>query len=248
MGKLWLVEGLPGSGKTTFAERLAVAIPRAKFYSESDESHPVDVHAVNWVKSFDYANGEVIDQDDGGVFVRFGSEEEVLGTDVYELPFEQHVTLMLGRWKRFVELAQQHDTSYIFECVLLQNPFTIGMVAQDVSNEQIESYIMKVADLIKPLEPTVIYLETEDVPTVFSNVFAERSEQWKQGFVDYYTSQTYGTNRELSNIEGTIEILLERQHRELNLLNQLPSRTIRIVNDDRRSFDILKTLTEKGGR
>lgn len=243
MGKLWLIEGLPGSGKSTFCEALRDVENSATFYSEVDANHPVDVHGVYWLQE-QPVQGEVLGEADGGWLVRYGPGDAIAGTDVYELPFEQHARIMLARWRAFVEQVKQDEQRYIFECAFLQNPFTIGMVAQDVPHEQIEAYVSEIAEVVRPLAPTVIYLETQNVEKVFRQVYAERPEGWQTGFVAYYTSQHYAKRCNHQGVDGTIEILKERQEREMKLLNRLALHHLVIPNDERRSLEGLKKMLE----
>lgn len=79
MGRLWLVEGLPGSGKSTAAETLR-DMKAGKFYSEVDVSHPVDMHDVYWVED-QPSHGTILDEIESGWLVRYDEGEERIGTD-----------------------------------------------------------------------------------------------------------------------------------------------------------------------
>lgn len=246
MGKLWLIEGLPGSGKTTFAEALAKRDAKRTFYSEVDPAHPVDVHDVRWVEG-EVTSGHVLERDARGTFVRYESTDEPQGTDVYELPFEQHVDVMLGRWERFVQQARHQDEAYVFECALLQNPFTIGMISQDVPLAFLQAYVEGIVERIAPLDPTVVYVELEDVETAFKDVYAERPEAWQHGFVEYYTKRRYAMRKALSGIDGTIEILKERQRHELDCLNRLSLHHVRVLNDHRNAIEQIASIESGEG-
>ena len=69
--------------------------------------------------------------------------------------------------------------------------------------------------------------------------------EWQGGFVEYYTSGAYGVNHSREGVVGTIEILVERQRRELELLERLPLRHVQIQNDERRSFEELTNILEE---
>lgn len=243
MGNLWLIEGLPGSGKSTFAEKMC-ALKEGVFYSEVDAAHPVDLLEVYWV-SEQPSHGTILDEIKDGWLVRYDEEEERVGTDVYELPFALHTRIMCERWRRYVKKLEQEERDVIFECALLQNPFTIGMVAQDVSLEAIETYVQEVSSILKPIEPTIVYLELNDVARIFPVVYNERPIEWKQGFVEYYTTGAYALKRNFVGVPGTIAVLGDRQRRELTLLDRIPLRHVRIQNDERSSFEELTKLIEE---
>lgn len=243
MGNLWLIEGLPGSGKSTFAEKMC-ALKEGVFYSEVNAAHPVDLLEVYWV-SEQPSHGTILDEIIDGWLVRYDEGEERVGTDVYELPFALHTRIMCERWRRYVKKLEQEERDVIFECALLQNPFTIGMVAQDVSLEAIETYVQEVSSILKPIEPTIVYLELNDVARIFPVVYNERPIEWKQGFVEYYTTGAYALKRNLVGVPGTIAVLGDRQRRELTLLDRTPLRHVRIQNDERSSFEELTKLIEE---
>ncbi|MCA0981847.1 hypothetical protein [Exiguobacterium aestuarii] len=243
MGKLWLIEGLPGSGKSTFAEKIC-ALKEGVFYSEVDAAHPVDLHEIYWVTE-PPSHGTILDEIEGGWLVRYDEGEERVGTDAYELPFALHTRIMCERWRRYVKKLEQEERDVIFECALLQNPFTIGMVAQDVSLEAIETYVQEVSSILKPIEPIIIYLELNDVTRIFPVVYNERPIEWQQGFVEYYTTGSYASKRNLVGVSGTIAVLADRQRLELTLLDRIPFRHVRIQNDERSSFEELTKLIEE---
>ncbi|MFY7869991.1 MAG: hypothetical protein ACOVQN_10835, partial [Exiguobacterium sp.] len=139
----------------------------------------------------------------------------------------------------------REEQDVIFECALLQNPFTIGMVSQDVPLADMEAYVQEVADILKSIDPMVVYLALNDVARIFPIVYDERPMEWQGGFVEYYTSGAYGVNHSREGVVGTIEILVERQRRELELLERLPLRHVQIQNDERRSFEELTNILEE---
>lgn len=152
--------------------------------------------------------------------------------DIYELPFELHQSLILKKWEAFVAQALMADETYVFECCFLQNPLMMGLIKYDLTEATLQAYIERLAAIIAPLHPVLVYVNQSNVERSFRKALQERPAEWADGFVSYYTEQAYGVNRSLSGVEGTIAILRERKALERQLLEMLPFRVEVFRNED----------------
>lgn len=255
--KLYLMEGLPGSGKTTTAEALTCLFQKeqinTRLHIEGDLNHPADYESVAYLTLNEwtdfqskYASLDVLrftEVFSDYVLVSYRqwqSEHEVPEAalaflqvrDIYELPFELHQSLIFKKWEAFVAQALTTDTTYVFECCFLQNPLTMGLIKYDLSEATLRAYIERLATIIIPLQPVLVYVDQSDVERSFRKALKERPTEWADGFVSYYTEQAYGVNHSLSGVEGTIAILQARQVLERQLLEMLPFRVERFGNED----------------
>ncbi|MFD3449464.1 hypothetical protein ACFDTO_33335 [Microbacteriaceae bacterium 4G12] len=257
--KLIIVEGLPGSGKSTTAHLINEVLTEmnieTELFLEGNLDHPADYDGVscftkkefNELLSYseeckDVLIDRVVKRGDyyllpyrkmhNELDSKFSDEllQRVFSNDIYELPLDQHMELIEDKWTEFTESAFTNNKTYIFECCFIQNPITIGMVKYGASREKIINYITRLAKIIECLNPVLIYVEQDDLSFSFNKAIEERPNEWSQGFVDYYTSQGYGKEHSYTGIEGTLKVLEARKELETDIFDMLSMSKARINN------------------
>lgn len=250
MTGLYIIEGLPCSGKSTtarfVAETLSAAGRNAVFVDEDSGNHPADyefsafipeselptlperIQRVVMENSEQTAGGFVLplEQVEGGDF------ERLLKYKIYDfLPWETEKPIMLKKWERFAGSADRNAV-YVFNCVLLQNPMCETMMRFGFPKESSRDYISEIAEIIKPLNPTVIYLKNDDIARRVK-VTAEERSGWLDGVIDYHVNGGYGKSIQAAGFDGYIKCLEERQRRELDILKTLPVKSLVLENAHR---------------
>ena len=233
MRKLIIVEGLPCSGKSTTARYIAEQLDMT-YIDEGSGCHPADYefHAYitcDELKSFTPRQQSRIlncaEKKQGGYIVPIGSfegelAEKLISRKIYDfLPWETEYPLMLDKWKEFAGTIGSRR--YVFNCVLLQNPMCETMMRFNYDISVSAGYIGRIWDIIAPLEPFVVYLRTEDIRAAVEAAAPARGEEWLSGVIDYHCNGAYGRAHGLSGMDGYIEALAERQHRETEILKSL---------------------------
>lgn len=250
--KLILLEGIPGSGKSTAGTTLQSFFGgrniSSRFWREGDFDHPADFEGIARLgeSQFDdlltrypelderIREQTVVRGDDYLLKYRKLQSlhpqkidrslvDELSRLDAYDgLPMEEYCRLALDRWHDFCDAAKDVDEVTLMECVYLQNPLTVMLARHNAEPHFARQHIEKLTEIIRELNPLVIYLFPHDVRAALLHVHTERPKEWADFVIWYLTGQEYGKAHHLSGYEGVIQFYQMRQKMEVEILRNLP--------------------------
>jgi Cdc6-like AAA superfamily ATPase len=268
--KLILIEGNPGSGKTTTAGNLSKYLSEKGMehvvYLEGDLHHPADFESVACFTEQEYSELLKKYSDDlsllqsitvfkeGYYFIPYAKSKleykdsfpealyvELEGYDVYKIPVERYGEVILNRWRHFSEEAEKQDKIYIFECAFLQNPINTFLARDDRPKSEIIDYFSQLANTIEKLNPLILYYYQDNVKETLDRVVNTRSKEWLDFVTWYWTGQEYGKNRGLKGYEGVVSYLQDKKQLDLDILKTIPIQHLLLDNS---SYDWEQRLVE----
>lgn len=260
--QLILVEGIPGSGKSTTAKKIEeylkekginvrlfkegdqnpadlswhACIPNAAF-TQLLETYPNEKETILACTTFeeDYAIVAYIKGDfqNPELHQRFESYE------VYDnrVPFQRFRDLHLKRWKHFSEQSKQENTVSIFECAFLQNHVNELLLFRDKNESEIKTYMKCLLETVQELHPFLLYLSPVNVKKNLEWIgkmrVNEKGEQdWLNRVTAYISECPYGMKNQLFGIDGLAACMEARKHIELDFIKTLLSDSHIIENED----------------
>ncbi|WP_312150159.1 hypothetical protein [Paenibacillus odorifer] len=269
--KLVLIEGMPGSGKTTTAQLVHEIFTEvnitSQLFLEGNLEHPADYDGVaffkktewdellNTHKKFKDLLSNLMIQQDNDYFLEYRKiksevwssfpdelHRAVFKHDIYELPLDQNRKQITERWTKFADRVLYGVDTFVFDCCFIQNPVTIGMIKHGAKKEDVMSYVIELATIVERLNPLLIYVQQNDLDHSFRKAVKERPQEWSEGFIEYYTNQGYGKTQNYKGLDGTLQVLKARRELEEEIFTRLNITKIKVDNSSYNKNDYKQVL------
>jgi hypothetical protein len=180
---IFIVEGLPGVGKSYFCEILQQEVrkitenKRTLFFEERDEDHP------------------------------FHIAESDISNDIWSIDYRDCIKIVENKCNNYFVETYKTDENYIFDCGLLQRPLFYSMIMSDFSEEEAFSHLLNLYGSFKNLPCQLFYLESRSFASDFESIYRSRGSDYRDSIESVWNNSRYGKEKKLKGLEGAMELL-----------------------------------------
>jgi hypothetical protein len=206
--RLLIVEGIMGSGKSTtmrfIAKHLQEAGRPAVPIHERTDPHPV--RTTDELEHW------------------FAPWRDATPEDLADRSF--------ARWTAFVESVRARGEIPVLDGQLFHGDLT-HLLLMEADTALIVSYIRKLAKVIAPLNPFVLYLWQEDVDAAVRTVCAERGPEWVDYQINWKLAAPYCVRNGFAGLDGLSSLYRDYRRFTDGLFRELPLAKLAIENSAR---------------
>ncbi len=200
--KLILIDGITGSGKSTTAQFLANQLKNNGI-------------KVKWYH-----------EEEDNHPLDCGDDIEVFSSQTEMYDFLETTPEL---WRQFVKLVGQSDKVHIIESFLFQD--TIRLLFQNnLERERIADFAQEIEEIIKPLEPALIYFYQQDAEKSIRTIWKRRGLAWKKWFIDSDIQTPYVKESSLTGESGVIKLWSDYQKFTNQLFKRYQFKKLSIEN------------------
>lgn len=205
--KLILVDGIPGSGKSTTAHFIYRQIEKngikVKWVYEEENKHPLLLADKKFEK----------------------------GKDEPENDYSKRIMkAYYAMWKKFIKIVEKEDSIYIIESFLFQDILYFPHFANDLDKKDIKKYSHKILNAARHLDPVIVHLYQKDAKSSMRRNWQRRGDEWKVGIVKSDVESLYCKNRNLLGDEGSLQIWQDFTDFTVELFKEYKFNKIQIEN------------------
>lgn len=237
----YFVEGLQGSGKTTFAQRLLEQLPDGQVFREGDFS-PVELAWCAYTTEDQYdrllaeypalraeIRGKTVAEGECRVTCYTKIATDIPGFyqnweqfEIYNGRLDRAVfeNVVFGRFRRWNGKRQ------IFECSIFQNIVENQILYLMMRDEEILDFYRRLKGVLAGRDYRIVYLDMEDIAGGIDVVRKERldergNEAWFSLMCSYLEESPYGKEHALEGLDGLLVHLEHRRALEHRIMKEV---------------------------
>jgi len=190
--RMIMVDGLPGSGKSTIAEYVTRELEQrgipCRLLREREPDHPLNV---------------------GGELHPSGRTTGVRMFAAYTVG--SFVEESLARWNAFAAEVMGSERVNILDSYPFQNSVRV-LLQMDADSVTLATYQSRVAERAAGLAPVLIYLDPGEPERALREITGQRGPVWTDYAIDVVTDCPYASSRGLQGMDGAIAVLRSYKH------------------------------------
>lgn len=249
------IEGIPGSGKSTFLKKLEKENRSYKAYFEGDMS-PVELAWCAYLSSEEY-NNLLNKYSNYSEEIKNNTTVEKDGSDykyiVSYTKFNPNTDEMFGDFERheiyggrlsvseFLRIVRKRFLQYLgnkklFECSILQNIVDELLLFSDFEEEEIIDFYEELVKNFK-FEYFVYYFEPDNVKSVIEKIANERVNEsgekiWLNSVIQYMKNTKYGKKNNFSTSDDLVKYYEKRIKLEKKILKKAFGKRYQILESE----------------